>query len=120
MTELSSQEQLAARSYGGEGSIRWQEEMFIYSCFLYEEGHDTVLSDSNYDQLCQFILRWYNDTTPEFRERVDESRLVTGTAAGLVYTEEEKQKAFEWRKRIKEVKEEMKQRLAGSAATALL
>lgn len=81
--------------------LRWQEDMFILSCALYVRDHDTVLSDSAFDEHCSFLLRKYDQLSLEFRNRVPRSNLECGTQLGLEFTEEEFFLGVEWFNRVK-------------------
>jgi hypothetical protein len=81
---------------------RWQQNMFIFSCLLYDEGYETVLDDPGFDSLTQYLLKWYDqDGTPDFKARVSQDQLRAGTGLGLVYTDLERAAAIEWFERVK-------------------
>ena len=81
--------------------MRWQCEMFIYSCWLYENDYETVFSDSDYDIHCNSLLNWYDDIPAEFKDRISKDRLGAGTASGLVYLPEDEENAKAWFRRAR-------------------
>lgn len=81
--------------------MRWQEEMYLFSCLLYEGHWECVVTDESFDRHCQRLLDWYDETAPEFQARVPRENLIAGTGLGLQFTDAERAGAFEWFGRIR-------------------
>lgn len=85
---------------------KWQQDMFIYSCYLYYELDDPILSDQVFDAHCKMLLEHYEDCTPDFKARVSREDLRTGSGFALNYTEDEIAGALKWKNRVRPPKED--------------
>ena len=83
-----------------EAIWRWQEEMFIYSCYLYDKEDRPILSDEIFDQHCKMLSKRYDKLSEEFKSRVPKEQLDASTALGLTYTDSDIAGANAWYDRV--------------------
>lgn len=84
-----------------EQIYRWQGQMFIYSCWLYDNEFETVFSDSEFDEFCVLLLSCYDDLPFDIQDRIPKGNLEAGTSLGLTYNTDDGIHAVQWFERVR-------------------
>lgn len=89
----------------------WQARMYIYSCYLYDNGYEHPLDDHAYTVVWQMLAGLppypgpplWEALSPHLKERIPFTILDTPSSIGLAqlgWREEDREGAFEWFARI--------------------
>lgn len=87
-----------------EDIAAWQAEMYIYSCYLYDNGYEHPLDDHSYTAVWENVKYYYPYLPEDLKQRIPYKILDTPSSIGLAqlgWREEDRRDAFAWHLRVK-------------------
>ena len=78
--------------------LKWQEKMYIFSCYLYYELDNPKLSDDSFDATVKLLERHYDELSDRIKAVAPKGTLKTEAHhIAHILTDDEKKEALVWR-----------------------